>query len=68
MNFYCGIDTIKSSGPSSFLRSLIKRNWERTGRPLPGSKLLLIKLLKNEEGPEDYIVSIPQYSPRYEIL
>jgi hypothetical protein len=29
---YCAIDTIKSSGLSSFLRSLIKRNRERTGR------------------------------------
>ena len=65
---YCGIDTIRSSGLPSFFRSLNKRNQERTGRPLPGSKLLLIKLLKNEEGPEDLIVSIAQYSPRYEIL
>ena len=65
---YCAIDTIESSGLSSFLRSLIKETGKELAGPKPGSKLLLIKLLKNEEGPEDLIVSIAQYSPRYEIL
>jgi hypothetical protein len=51
--------------PSFFLKKKMKKN---LGKNWPGSKLLFYLLLKKEWRSEDLIVSIPQYSPRYEIL